>query len=814
MGEIPAELLATVNLLADATHAHQSGRYGVAIEKTDHALTQLDRQGLRIGSFRAQVLQLRAASLLEEGDLDDALDSCGRAVAALVASFQPGVKPTEDACAVLGTTLSTTAQIHRTQGLFGKAQAAYQEAITILRECPGEHLAMALSNLGALASHMADPDLARGCYEESLAVVEAHCPESPSRAQISLNLGGAQIDAREFGEARTHLDRALEMFEERGSEKGRAQTLIALSGLDAGEDKLDAAKEKATEAERLAASLSPGSELHVAALLQLLKLDPASEAGQGELLAAQQALSRRTATSRDAILVAVTLARAYLLGDDIAAARMAADDAVAAAGHLRQNAPPGLGRGRITTATSQAYDALAEVAVEEGNEERLVEALELRQARRLLDTIGAGRIAPPTEPADQDLQAQRRDAKRTLQHAHWADDEIASGVHTPLTFAEVRDAAAKARWIVQQVDARLGDRDATPQLMDFGTIRERLKPRQAIIHCLTTENIAAAVTVTQDLAAVNRVGYSAPHLSGSIETIREAIRLGEDAGRNLEALSEALLANLPDDIEDVIVVADGPLHALPWALLADESRGGPLGITRRLSHAASATTWFAIADREPQQFERDVLLVGDPAYTERQFPDPYHRRLEGTAQEVAALQTLMAATELVREDAVESKVLREFPRHRLVHFACHGLADHSDGLQSGLILRPPGDDDDGVFDELLQAWELEDLDLPCELVVLSACSTGEGSLQPGEGLLGLVHALHVAGVRQVVASLWAVNDIRTADVMVTLHEQLQAGRSLADAMQETRRIHASLAPRHWAAWAVYGPPAPTTSGTA
>lgn len=814
MVDVPPEYVAMVDLLADGTHAHRSGDYEVAIAQADEVLVQLDRHGLRIGLFRAQVLQLRAASLLEQCELDEALASCGAAIAALVASFQRGAKRTEDECVAFGTTLSTTAHILRMQGLFGKAQTVYQDAIAILREYPGELLASALSNLGALVSHMADPDLARGCHEEALAVVDTYCPQSPIRAQVSLNLGGALTDAREFGEARAHLDRALEIFEETGAKKGRTRTLIALCRLDAWENELDAAKEKAVEAEQLAASLVPGDELHVTALLQLMKLDPISEAGQNGLLAAQQALATRSPSSRDSIFVGVTLARAHLLGGDIPSARTAADDAVAAAEHLRENAPAGLGRSRITTATSQAYDALAEVAIAAADKAGLVDALERRQARRLLDAIGARQIAPSSEPADEELLARRRDAKRALQHAHWAYDEIAGGAETTLTLDEVRHAAAHARWIVQQVDATLGEESGNPELMGLSAISARLEPGQAIVHCITTENVAAVVTITQDRVAIDNIGYSANHLTGPVESIREAICSGVDAGRNLESLSEALLAGLPDDADDVIVVADGPLHGLPWALLSDESRGGRLGITRRLSHAASATTWFALAERTPQDFEQDVLMVGDPAYTERQFPDPDYRRLEGTAKEVESLRNIMPVTELVREDAVESNVLREFPRHRFVHFACHGRADHSDGLQSGLILRPPDDPYDKTADELLQAWEIEDLDLPCELVVLSACSTAEGRLEPGEGLLGLVHALHVAGVRQVVASLWPVNDMRTADVMVTLHQQLRAGHCLVDAMRETRHVYESIAPRHWAAWAVYGPPSPSSNDTA
>ena len=77
--------------------------------------------------------------------------------------------------------------------------------------------------------------------------------------------------------------------------------------------------------------------------------------------------------------------------------------------------------------------------------------------------------------------------------------------------------------------------------------------------------------------------------------------------------------------------------------------------------------------------------------------------------------------------------------------------------------------DDGI----LTAEEVQALDLRgCELVVLSACETGRGALESGQGVLGLQRAFQSAGTRAVVSSLWKVDDAATVVLMTRFHRNL------------------------------------------
>jgi CHAT domain-containing protein len=98
-------------------------------------------------------------------------------------------------------------------------------------------------------------------------------------------------------------------------------------------------------------------------------------------------------------------------------------------------------------------------------------------------------------------------------------------------------------------------------------------------------------------------------------------------------------------------------------------------------------------------------------------------------------------------------------------------------LLSGLVLSGANQHPENG---ILTALEVSNLDLRgCELVVLSACETGLGTIESGEGLLGLQRAFHLAGARTVVASLWSVSDPATSVLMEQFYKNLWSEKPLS-----------------------------------
>jgi CHAT domain-containing protein len=125
----------------------------------------------------------------------------------------------------------------------------------------------------------------------------------------------------------------------------------------------------------------------------------------------------------------------------------------------------------------------------------------------------------------------------------------------------------------------------------------------------------------------------------------------------------------------------------------------------------------------------------------------------------------------------------ELSNYRIVHFATHGLLNSEHPELSGLVLSLVNDQGEPQ-DGFLRMHEIFNLRLPAELVVLSACQTGLGKKLDGEGLLGLTRGFMYAGAARVVASLWEVNDVATAELMKRFYRlMLQDGMRPAAALR-------------------------------
>jgi CHAT domain-containing protein len=218
-----------------------------------------------------------------------------------------------------------------------------------------------------------------------------------------------------------------------------------------------------------------------------------------------------------------------------------------------------------------------------------------------------------------------------------------------------------------------------------------------------------------------------------------------------------------------------------------------------------------------------VIAFGDPDYGE---PPPNAapsalrsmrergldlRGLPASRGEVKAIGRLYSGVSrtYVGREATEGAAKTAVKEASLVHFACHGLADETSPLDSALAFSLPRGGHDGDDNGLLQAWEIfESVRMDADMVTLSACGTALGKEMSGEGILGLTRAFHYAGARTVMASLWAVADTSTAELMKRFYTHYKKtgtkDAALRSAQIEMIRRSSSSHPYHWAAFQVMG----------
>jgi CHAT domain-containing protein len=157
-----------------------------------------------------------------------------------------------------------------------------------------------------------------------------------------------------------------------------------------------------------------------------------------------------------------------------------------------------------------------------------------------------------------------------------------------------------------------------------------------------------------------------------------------------------------------------------------------------------------------------------------------------------------------RETATSS----ELAKYRIIHFATHGVMDLDHPELSGIVLSMV-DENGQSEDGYLRLNEIYNLNLPAELVVLSACQTGIGKQIKGEGLIALTRGFMYAGAARVVASLWKVDDAATAALMTEFYKQMFTNKLTAAAALTAAQVNISKqkrweSPYFWAGFFLQG----------
>jgi CHAT domain-containing protein len=219
--------------------------------------------------------------------------------------------------------------------------------------------------------------------------------------------------------------------------------------------------------------------------------------------------------------------------------------------------------------------------------------------------------------------------------------------------------------------------------------------------------------------------------------------------------------------------------------------------------------------------ERPAASTADAEYSEltrairtMNFPDARagFTRLAFSRQEAESIIALTpGGTGLKATDFNASRALaksRQLNEYRILHFATHGLLNSERPELSGLVFSLI-DREEKPQDGFLRLHEVYNLQLNADLVVLSACETGLGKEVKGEGLIGLTRGFMYAGAPRVVASLWNVDDLATAELMKLfyqrmLKDRLPAGAALRAAQLELSRQKRWASPYFWAGFVLHG----------
>lgn len=464
---------------------------------------------------------------------------------------------------------------------------------------------------------------------------------------------------------------------------------------------------------------------------------------------------------------------------------------------------------------------------------------ELNKSMLLADALKGDRARAlgdlPDSLAEQELKLQSR--KAILQKKHYRASS-----------AQEKEEINKALWSLElQIDDfllsiknkypkyhALRYENITATIKD---VQQLLEPSAALLEYFLTDSLVYAFTVQADDIQLKALAIPHGRLQRQVELLRHTLsdykyirvkpikafeRYEEVAHWFYQYLVAPVLAK--DSVDQLFVIPDGELGHLPFEAFLTQRAETPnyqgldyLLHRYRISYHYSATLWKEQQlDSSPPPNAHMLAFAADYAGLSQQDL----LRSASNTQAVQQLRPLGAARNEVKllsesfegyfahgDDANEAQFKQLAPEYGVIHLAMHGLSHPSQPMLSSLAFSPSSD---SLEDDFLQAYEIAQLPLQANLVVLSACETGYGKFEQGEGIISIARAFMYAGVPSLVVSLWQMSDASAAQVMRNFYQGLSEGEPLDAALQQAKQKYIKQAkgllahPAFWASFAQIG----------
>jgi CHAT domain-containing protein len=325
-------------------------------------------------------------------------------------------------------------------------------------------------------------------------------------------------------------------------------------------------------------------------------------------------------------------------------------------------------------------------------------------------------------------------------------------------------------------------------------IQRLIPPDETLVEYYYTEkDLYAFVLTSQGLSAIR---LESGNLTEEIKAFRQS--LDNVSSASYEMLSRQLFNKLIKPVEislstrKLIIVPHGALHYLPFYALHD---GKDYLIERYSIRMLPSASIINYLQRKKATKVGDILAFGNP-----DLGDPKYDLVYAQNEAIAVSKTRPRSKVFLRKEATETALIKYGAGFSYIHFATHGEFDADKPLNSALLLAM-----DTQSDGKLTVDKLYSMKLDADLITLSACETGLSKIANGDDLVGLTRGFLYAGSSSIVASLWKVDDLATAQLMTRFYREMEGTdkrEALRTAQLETKKKYPH--PYYWASFQLTG----------
>jgi CHAT domain-containing protein/Tfp pilus assembly protein PilF len=708
----------------------------------------------------------------------------------------------------VASSLSDLGVIAMGQGNLSQADVYFRRALAIVRKrAPGNlDEVELLRNLGLVRARRRDGVEAENFLERALALNRKLAPESPYIVLALNDLGNVESGRGELAKAEQHCREALAIEEKQapGSAE-QAETLVGLAGIMHRKGDLDSAVQLFEQG-------LTAFENHTARLGGL-------EESRSDFRAKYASYYRDYINllieqkKPDAAFQVAERSRARTLLEMLAAAH--AD--------IRKGGDPAL---------LEREHSLQELITAKSN--RRVQLLNTRYKQEQLAAM---------DNELQDLFTQFKDIEGQIR------------LNSPSYAALTQPQPISAKEVQQQL------LDDNTLLLEYSLGERRSYVFAVSANSLSAYELPKRAAIEATARRVYDILVARSHIKKGETDIQRMQRSGQAESQYPEAsaaLSSMILGPVAPLLEGkrLLIVSDGILQYIPFTALPSpgtKSAPVPLIADHEIVNLPSASV-LQVLQRESAQRARPtqaVAVLADPVFkpgdervngisgtkaprdviggeaevdesmsqtlllrsaTEIGMADGNFPRLFYTRQEAESiLKEAPVGKSMKAVDFQASRTMATSPelaQYRIIHFATHGLLNSEHPELSGLVLSLV-DEHGKQQNGFLQLTDIYNLNLPADMVVLSACETGLGKEVRGEGLLGITRGFMYAGASRVMASLWKVDDAATAELMGRFYkgifkDNLQPAAALQKAQVEMWKQKRWSSPYYWAGFVLQG----------
>lgn len=353
-------------------------------------------------------------------------------------------------------------------------------------------------------------------------------------------------------------------------------------------------------------------------------------------------------------------------------------------------------------------------------------------------------------------------------------------------------------------------------LPSIWSVQRKLAGNQMIYHVAEINNSYYISHIFRDKVTVTK-----KQVTSEIQDLFENAIRGMVSGRtDLNSLYQAGLFlgidQIPQSVKSVILMPDGYLHQLPIGVipLRETDSAHSYGSAEYFIEHVSVRNINRLSDFT-QRNRRSAFTHDYSGFGVSDFENERTGRnlislpnAPGEVQDIADLLNRFGNRSVfVESDASTDAFRNHAASSRILHLASHSEISESDPLFSRIHFSSPELQTAGEPETQLFAYQLFDLNLQNELIMLNSCESGAGRFMQGSGIMGISRALRYAGANSLVLNGWSVNDHFAAEFAKIFYSHLNDGKTKSRALQLTKIdfIQGSNAnPHYWGPYILNG----------